>query len=170
MRVIGKGKDAVDSLVLEVENLFDMTDKQREVVFRAIDLSTNPDEKDWTYETFYIMAELQYCQISGQPITSENSMDGEGNPDGGWIEAPGVQIRWQRGPIDPDDENGEPWNGAFLVTVLECARRQLGYYQSGKYACDSNAKALRQLDDVIFTLNGRQLERFIRGVRGQHEE
>ena len=167
--LIGKGEEAAQMLIDEVDRLFGMNLGQRKRMIAAVKEATLSSE-DWTYERFYDEAGLQDCEIAGQPISGENWTDEDGNPDGGWLEAPGVSIRWQRGPIDPESEDGEPWNGAFLVTVLECALKQLEFYQSGKYKCATNFSALSYVQDAINILNTRQRERFKKGVRGQHKK
>lgn len=165
---IGKGEQAAENLMSEVEALFDMTTDQRESVMKRIEQITSEDTHDWTYEEFYDAAGLAKCRIAGQPLQAEHHADEDGNPDGGHIEGPGLSIRWQRGPLDPSDD--EPWNGCFMVSVLEAARMRLEYYQETKFKCDDNEEALESIEKAIRILNRRQVERFCRGVRGKHEE
>lgn len=165
--VIGKGPEAAEALMLEVEAMFDMTVLDREYVDAAVSVVTRDDEPDWTYGRFYEEVLKGRCRISGQPLESEDDTDGDGCPDGGWVEGCGIQIRWQRGTLDRDAE-GAPWNGAFPVTVLEAVQRRLRYYQSGKFACADNDDAIACIQAAIDALNKRQLERFTRGVRDSH--
>jgi hypothetical protein len=167
--VIGKGPEAAASLMSEVEALFDMTVKQRSEVEAAVDICTDPAEPETSYCQFYEMAGLFECRVSGQPIEAEDHTDGDGNPDGGWVEGCGLSIRWQRGPLD-DGEDGLPWNGCFPVTLLEAVKHRLEYYQDGKFACQDNSAALFHIESAIKILNNRQIERFCRGVRNSHEE
>lgn len=166
--MIEKGSDAADALMMEVEALFDMDLVQRDCIEQAIVAVTKPETKPYSYEQFYDMAALSKCRIAGQPIESTNFTDGEGNPDGGHTEAAGLSIRWQRGTLDTDDE--VPWNGCFLVTLLESARLRLEYYQDTKFKCADNEEALYHIEESIKILNRRQVQRFCKGVRGSHEE
>lgn len=165
--IIGKGPDWEESLMFEVESLFEMDSIAREKVENAIAECCDPDLPSKTYADLYVMAGLEMCRVSGQPVESENYTDEDGNPDGGWVDAPGLQIRWQRGPVDFDDAT--PWNGCFLVTVLEAARRQLEFYQGGKFKCHDNEEALLHVESAIRTLNRRQVDRFKNGIRGKHK-
>jgi hypothetical protein len=168
-KVVMKTPDAPLALMTEVEALFEMTPIQREKVEDAIDAATAPETPPVTYEEFYDKAGLAECKVSGQPLEAENYTDADGNPDGGWVEAPGLQIRWQQGPLNgPYEDN--PWNGAFPVTVLEAVLHRLEYYQDGKFACQDNNEAIHHIKRTIDTLNKRQIERFCRGVRGSHEK
>ena len=167
--MIGKGLDAGDALMDEVEDLFEFTVEQRQAIVEAVNICTDPDEPDYTYEQFYKKARLAECKISGQPLEAEDHTDGDGNPDGGWVESTGLQIRWQRGPLDKDAE-GYPWNGAFPVTVLEAVLHRIDYYQRGKFRCYDNDEAMKHIQKAIEVLNRRQVNRFCRGVRNTHEE
>lgn len=169
MKIIGKGDEVADILMSEVEALFEMNKEQRDCIELAIERATDIEEPDWTYETLYEVAAMMKFKIAGQPIESENYTDEDGNPDGGFVEGPGLQIRWQRGPLEADAE-GMPWNGCFLVTALEAAKRQLEYYQGTKFKCGDNEEALLHVENAIRVLNRRQVNRFCRGVRGGHEE
>ena len=147
-KTVGKGVAAAEALMTEVEALFDMTVEQRAAVESAIDVCTDPDEPETSYYQFYEMAELFECKISGQPLDAGDFTDGDGNPDGGWAESTGLQIRWQRGALDKDAE-GYPWNGAFPVTVLEAVMLRLEYYQRGKFKCDDNDEAIHHIESVF---------------------
>lgn len=165
-RIVGKGNEARERLMSEVEALFIMNSEKRKEVESAAVVVTQDGHADNTYERFVRLAGLTAKDIAGQPLESANYTDGDGNPDGGYVEGPGLAIRWQRGPIDPDEE---PWNGCFLVTVLEAAKRQLEFYQSGKFKCERNENALDHVNMAIEILNNRQFERFVQGVRGVNE-
>ena len=166
--VIGKGEDAQFALMAEVEAMFDMTVVQRSKVEYQSMIATSPGEEDWTYQKFYdeVLSDLV---ISGQPLESEHYLDADENPDGGFTEGTGLSIRWQRGALDFDGD-GVPWNGCFLVTLLEAATEQLEFYQSTKFKGTDNAEAMAKVQEVIDILNRRQVSRFTRGVRGKHEE
>jgi hypothetical protein len=167
-RKIGKGDEAAERLIMEVEALFEMDVVVRDCVEQAVVHATNPETREMTYEQFYEAASLSECRIGGQPVVTTDYTDGEGNPDGGWSEATGLSVRWQRGPLDMDDD--VPWNGCFLVTVLEVARQRLEYYQQTKFKCADNSEALGHVEKAIEALNRRQVRRFCGGVRGTHEK
>jgi hypothetical protein len=166
--IIGKGEDVAEALMMEVEALFRMDVVQRDCIQKAIGIVTDSENKDYSYEDFYNMAGLDEYEISGQPIEATNFTDGEENPDGGHTEGCGLSIRWQRGALDFDDD--VPWNGCFMVTLLESAQRRLEYYQETKFKCDDNEEALGHIKSAIKVLNRRQVERFCRGVRGGHKK
>lgn len=166
-KMIGKGETAFEDVMYEIESLFQMDITQRDNVEKAVAIMTNPETQEFTYKELYEKA-LSDLQIFGQPITLSDYTDNEGNPDGGWTEAPGLHLRWQRGALDMDETI--PWNGCFLVTLLQAASLRLEYYQGTKFECEDNAKALAHVEDAINILNDRQLRRFCEGVRGTHEE
>ena len=166
--VIGKGDDAHLGLIAEVEAMFNMTVLQRSKVEYQAMIATSPGEPDWDYQKFYDAA-LRDLEITGQPLESEHYLDSDENPDGGYIEGTGLAIRWQRGALDFDGD-GVPWNGCFLVTLLEAAKEQLKFYQSTKFKSDDNAEAMAKVQEAIDILNRRQVARFTRGVRGKHEK
>jgi len=168
-RKIEKGPEAAERLMKEVEALFDMTVEQRECVRRAVDACTDPALPERTYQDLYDIGFMMNCKVSGQPIEAEHHTDGDGNPDGGWAEGCGFQVRWQRGTLDRDSE-GHPWNGAFPVTVLEAVMQRLTYYQGGKFSCRENEEAVLHIGNAIAALNRRQVARFVRGVRDSHED
>jgi hypothetical protein len=167
MKLIGKGEEAFNGVMEEIEAMFEMDVVQRDCVEQAVFKMTEPDTREYTYQELYDTA-LSDLRIFGQPMTLVDYTDGEGNPEGGWMEACGLQIRWQRGALDFEDD--VPWNGLFLVTLLEAAQRRLEYYQSTKFECEDNAEALQHITDAINVLNSRQIRRFCEGSRGKHEE
>lgn len=99
---------------------------------------------------------------------SANYNDRDGNPDGGYVEGTGFQISWQAGPLAVEEERREP-NGAFVETVIAAAASRLRYYQSSKFACDENEKALMYLGLALNELNARTQRRISAGIEGTHE-
>lgn len=168
MKTVEKGIESANRLRLMTEALFDLDEEQREVMEIVLREVTSPEQRDFTYAEYAAMVGLRPEGTRSQPMESENWTDEHDNPDGGWIEAPGLSIRWQRGI--PDVHDDEPWNGCFLVTVLQAAKRQLEYYQSGKFKCEENKLALGKVNETISILNERQFDRFVGGVRGTHQE
>ena len=90
----------------------------------------------------------------------------DGNPSGGVTSGRGFTISWQNGPLlDEDGMRKEP-NGAFVEDVIRAAVDRLGFYQSGKFACEQNEIALRHLLEALEALEKRTQERRERGVEG----
>jgi hypothetical protein len=71
------------------------------------------------------------------------------------------------------DENGrgeerkEP-NGAFVEGVIQCALGRLNFYQGSKFACETNAEAVKHLELALAALERRTAEREARAVEGTH--
>jgi len=165
---IPKGEEAAEALIAEVEALFELDVKQRALVLHMAGVTTDHDQPDRTYEDFFRACGLSSCRIQGQPLETHNEILPDGTPDGGWAEAPGLAIRWQKGALN--FEEGEvSWNGCFLVTLLQVAEAQLEFYENSKYACNDNADALVKVREAMEILNRRQIRRFCCGVRGKHE-
>jgi hypothetical protein len=72
-------------------------------------------------------------------------------------------IRFQNGPIKEVGVNGIS-NEALLAIV----RDRLEGFQSGPYACDTNAVALEAVVKAMESLHSRTKERVERGVEGTH--
>lgn len=70
-------------------------------------------------------------------------------------------IGFQKGPIQEAGVNGISQE-AILAIVID----RLRCYQAGKYACESNARALTNLELAMHNLQERTLERTARGVEG----
>lgn len=70
-------------------------------------------------------------------------------------------IKFQQGPIQEAGVNGLS-NEVLLAIVID----RLEGFQSGAYACDSNARALQSVENALFELHARTLERTTRGVEG----
>ncbi len=102
-------------------------------------------------------------------IRSEHWNDANGNPAGGTTFGNGFAIGWQHGPLGRGAERRAP-NGAFIEDIIEAAADRLRYYQSGRFACDENARAIRLLEAAVETLNYRTRDREARGVEGTHKE
>lgn len=74
-------------------------------------------------------------------------------------------IKFQNGPIEETGVNGIS-NEALLAIVQD----RLEGFQSGKFACDDNAKALDALRTAINWMKKRTIERTNRGVEGTMEK
>ena len=108
-----------------------------------------------------------------QDFTADNWEDDDGMPAGGYVEAQGLRIDWQNGPLRTHgDEEPDPPNGAFVETVLAAARQRLAYYQtaaSGRFYCIENELAIDYIDRALLQLNERTAQRTERGVEGTHQ-
>lgn len=103
-----------------------------------------------------------------QHINCNNKKDEQGNPTGGTVDATGITIRWQDGPLNRGEKRIEP-NGAFVEGVITAAKQRIEYFQeNGKFACRENALAITRLDEALHWLNHRTADREARGVEGTH--
>lgn len=99
----------------------------------------------------------------------ENHFDDNGNPHGGLVLAPGLEIRWQEGPLGRGEDRQEP-NGAFVETVITAVAHRIRFYQKSKFHCLENAIALGHLEAALEVLNERTRVRDDRDVEGTHEK
>ena len=101
-------------------------------------------------------------------FTSENWVDNDGNPSGGYVYGTGIYIRWQNGPLGRGEDRQEP-NGAFVETVIAAAADRIRFYQDSKYNCRENALALTKLEEALHWLNSRTQRREAEGTEGLHK-
>ena len=99
-----------------------------------------------------------------QHIEATNDSDSDGNPYGGTVRGPGLDIVWQKGPLAPGDEP----NGAFVQSVIQAAIQRLEYYQGSKFRCRENALALAKLEEAMHWLDSRTASRASAGLEGGH--
>lgn len=99
----------------------------------------------------------------------EDWSDADGNPAGGVSFGPGYCISWQNGPLGRPP-NRKPQNGAFVEHILQAAYSRLDYYQSSKFACDANARAMDHIEAALNVLVDRKMDREDRGVEGTHNK
>jgi hypothetical protein len=104
-----------------------------------------------------------------QKVNSHNVTDDNGNPTGGSCSGVGISINWQNGPLGRGTERREA-NGAFVEGVIQAAIERLEFFQSGKFACETNALALEHLAHAMDALESRTADRETRGVEGLHEK
>ena len=102
-------------------------------------------------------------------MVTEHWNNAEGNPAGGMASGLGFCISWQNGPLGRGEDRKEP-NGAFTTTVMEAVLNRYRYYQSGKFACENNAKVIKLLEEAISVNESRTKDRNKRGVEGTHKE
>lgn len=106
-----------------------------------------------------------------QEFSATNTTDTHGNPTGGTVEATGLSITWQDGPLGRGRSRKQP-NGAFVETVIAAAVQRLTFYQEtseGKFACPENDGAIAELGSALACLKLRTNERESRGVEGTHK-
>jgi len=99
----------------------------------------------------------------------QNRTDKDGNPTGGDVRGPGIDIVWQSGPLGRPPK---PATGAFVEDIIEAARQRLEFYQTasgGRFACRENALAITKLEESLHWLTARRMEREARGVQGEHK-
>jgi len=100
-------------------------------------------------------------------FTSNQFLDANGNPAGGTTFGQGFTIGWQNGPLNRDADRIEP-NGAFVEDIISAAIDRIQFYQQGKFNCETNAEAIRYLDQALSSLNSRTADREARKVEGTH--
>ena len=96
-----------------------------------------------------------------------NNTDKNGNPSGGYISGRGIEIDWQNGPLVRDGRRRQP-NGAFVEDVIKAAISRLLFYQTSKFECEYNQKALEHLEAALTELHKRTVDREVRGVEGKN--
>lgn len=98
----------------------------------------------------------------------EHLLDANGEPAGGASVGNRFNIYWQNGPLVVDGERLIP-NGAFVEDVLDAVIGRIEFYQSTKFACDENARALLFLRSAALSLDARTKRRESQGVEGTHQ-
>jgi hypothetical protein len=113
-------------------------------------------------------------------IDTDNRLDDNGNPAGGYAEAivngdhpaggtvpsRALYIRWQDGPIG---EHGE--NGVQIEHVLEACRDRLLFLNTasnGRFSCRENSLAITKVEEALHWLNARTARRQRQGTEGTH--
>lgn len=75
-------------------------------------------------------------------------------------------IRFQHGPRNCEDSE----QGVLDTDLLEIVRDRLKGFQSGDFACDENANALRHIEEALLWMNKRFEDRADRGVLGTNNK
>lgn len=126
------------------------------------------------------MNDIKHCN-------TDNAVNHEGNPIGGYVTGTGLSITWQNGPLGthaPTCEAGKPCtvdsgctrqdpNGAFVETVISAAIQRLDFFQKaglGKFSCRENALAITKLEEALHWLEARTRSRVERNVEGTHSK
>lgn len=115
-----------------------------------------------------------------QKLEVYNITDGEGNPAGGVVQALGISIKWQQGPLQlvadggdqpPSQPNQEApgHNGAFVEGVIDAAIKRLEFYQRSRFACKENEEAIDHLKAANAVLDERTSRRKAEGTEGTHK-
>lgn len=103
-----------------------------------------------------------------QPFTSHHRTDRGGYPAGGEAAATGINVMFQDGPLQKEEEP----NGAFVETLIAITVDRLEWYQrvqDGRYRCRENSLAITHLQEALHWLNHRTADRVARGVEGTHK-
>lgn len=104
-----------------------------------------------------------------QKLEAENLLDADGNPAGGFVEANGLSIRWQDGPLGRDGERLVA-NGAFVETILAAVIQRVEHYNQTKFRCRENSLAITHMQEALHWFQHRTADREARGVEGTHGE
>lgn len=110
---------------------------------------------------------MQQFRAENRTTIDENGFE---VPAGGFVEATGLRIDWQDGPLGRGENRTEP-NGAFVETVIAAAIQRIEHYQAAcgkKFACRENALAITKLEEALHWLNARTARREKAGVEGTH--
>lgn len=99
---------------------------------------------------------------------TEQILDSNGCPAGGYSRGIGFSIDWQNGPLGRG-ENRKEQNGAFVEHVIMAVIDRLKFYQGTKFESNQNEHALHHLNMALTHLNMRTREREERGVEGTLE-
>lgn len=103
-----------------------------------------------------------------QSVRSHNVSDANGNPTGGSTQGVGIEITWQNGPLAKDSNGIAMQNGAFVEGVIQAAIERLEFFQSSKFACAENEKAIIHLHSALQALDSRTERRRVDGTEGTH--
>ena len=101
-------------------------------------------------------------------ISTDNFVDGKGNPNGGYAIGSGFTISWQSGPLGPGENRKEP-NGAFITDVIHAVIQRLEFFQESTFICDENSEAIGCLISAVTALQSRTARRELEGTEGTHE-
>ena len=109
--------------------------------------------------------------MAAQGFFSEQWCDEDDNPAGGVSSGRGFCISWQNGPLGPPGHPArrEP-NGAFVEDVIGAALDRIEFYQSGKFSCNENVKAIECLQAALKHLDSRTQRRVESETEGTHAE
>lgn len=103
-------------------------------------------------------------------LSASNETDNDGNPTGGYVLGLGTGITWQNGPRGQEGTDELlPANGAFVEDVIWAALQRLEFFNDSKYRDRANSIAITKLEEALYALKDRQLERSYRGVEGKYE-
>ena len=110
------------------------------------------------------MTDTECKTVDDRAYFSQHWEDDEGNHQGGQAYGPGFAIAWQRGQMFGGLEKNQ--NGALIITLLSVLIDKLLFFQSGKFHCEENAKALELLIEARSLLDSRKNRRKASGTLG----
>lgn len=97
---------------------------------------------------------------------SEHWLDAKsGAPQGGVSSGRGFTISWQNGPLGRGADRKAP-NGAFVETVIAAVIDRINVYQTTRFKCEENEKALGHLHQAMIVLQERTTRREAQNVEG----
>lgn len=96
---------------------------------------------------------------------SEHWFDPSGAPLGGVASGKGFAISWQNGPLGRGADRKEP-NGAFVETIIAAVIDRINVYQTTRFQCEENEKALDYLRKSAEVLQSRTARREAQNVEG----
>lgn len=97
---------------------------------------------------------------------SEHWLDAKsGAPQGGVASGIGFTISWQNGPLGRGTDRKEP-NGAFVETIIAAVIDRINVYQTTRFKCEENEKALEYLKQAAEVLQSRTARREAQNVEG----
>jgi hypothetical protein len=119
-----------------------------------------------------------------QKIEEQHQRDEQGRPAGGYtlvvidedvpadigipLEARGVKLPWQNGPLKDAGGNVKKPNGLFVESLIAAAIGRLRFYEDSPFACRENALALTKLEEAQHWLQSRTHRRLAAGIEGTH--
>ncbi len=78
-----------------------------------------------------------------------------------------VEINMQHGARSKENN---PNNGLITTDLLEIARNQIQEFQSGNFATEDNAEALKHIEIALMYINKRTMDRYERNVLGTYNK
>lgn len=78
-----------------------------------------------------------------------------------------IVLPFQNGPLGKDGEN---INGISIEALIAVCIDRMRGFQTGDFACRTNAIALTKLEESLMWLQNRTRDRVARGVEGTHEK
>lgn len=173
---VDDGDSAARNSSIFVEKAVLMGDRPRRNAYLVFEPSSDYNAAGvFNYVTVIPGAEFQRKYMkkqAGGTTQCRDLVDADGMPAGGSVRGPGIVIDWQSGPLQDDEHNDLPRNGAFVLEVLAAVAGRLEHYQSvadGRFRCRENSLALTKLEEAMMWLRARLERRKAEGSLGTHK-